>query len=141
MVRFGDSDAAGVIHFHNVLRWCHESWEESLQNYGIFSCDVFPGSRSSLEDLSVVLPIVHCEADFFKPIKTGDALLVKLVPKRIDLSSFQIETNFYCQHHFVARGLVRHIAIKSKTSERYPLPELIDLWLEASSLNLGTSTI
>ena len=31
VVRFGDTDAAGVMHFHQLLRWCHEAWEESLE--------------------------------------------------------------------------------------------------------------
>ena len=26
-VRFGDTDAAGVIQFHQLLRWCHEAYE------------------------------------------------------------------------------------------------------------------
>jgi len=34
-VRFGDCDSAGVIHFHNLLKWSHEAWEESIEIYGI----------------------------------------------------------------------------------------------------------
>ena len=34
-VRFGDCDSAGVIHFHNLLKWAHEAWEESIEIYGI----------------------------------------------------------------------------------------------------------
>ena len=34
-VRFGDTDAAGVMHFHQLLRWCHEAWEESLERFGL----------------------------------------------------------------------------------------------------------
>ena len=30
-VRFGDCDSAGVIHFHNLLKWSHEAWEESIE--------------------------------------------------------------------------------------------------------------
>ena len=30
-VKFGDCDSAGVIHFHNLFRWAHESWEESME--------------------------------------------------------------------------------------------------------------
>jgi hypothetical protein len=26
-VRFGETDAAGVMHFHQLLRWCHEAYE------------------------------------------------------------------------------------------------------------------
>ena len=34
-IKFGDCDSAGVIHFHNLFRWAHESWEESMEIYGI----------------------------------------------------------------------------------------------------------
>jgi len=41
-VRFGDCDSAGVIHFHNLLKWSHEAWEESIEIYGIPYQDIFP---------------------------------------------------------------------------------------------------
>ena len=43
-VRFGDCDSAGVIHFHNLLKWAHESWEESIDIYGIPYQDIFPSA-------------------------------------------------------------------------------------------------
>ena len=46
-VRFGDCDSAGVIHFHNLLRWAHESWEESIEIYGISYQDIFPCAKSN----------------------------------------------------------------------------------------------
>ena len=45
-VRFGDTDAAGVMHFYQLLRWCHESWEESLEIYGVPASKVFPNSTN-----------------------------------------------------------------------------------------------
>ena len=41
-VRFGDTDGAGVMHFHQLLRWCHEAYEESLERFGIPADQVFP---------------------------------------------------------------------------------------------------
>ena len=41
-VRFGDCDSAGVIHFHNLLKWSHEAWEESIEIYGIPYENIFP---------------------------------------------------------------------------------------------------
>ena len=66
VVRFGETDAAGVIHFHNLLRWCHEAWEESLYNYGLHANDVFPNGISINRDqqLAIALPVVSCSADF-----------------------------------------------------------------------------
>ena len=69
-VRFGDCDSAGVIHFHNLLRWAHESWEESIDIYGIPHQDIFPDANSNKNQ--IICPIVNCEANFLSPIK--DAL-------------------------------------------------------------------
>ncbi|WP_320666501.1 acyl-CoA thioesterase [Prochlorococcus sp. MIT 1307] len=137
VVRFGDSDAAGVIHFHNLLRWCHEAWEESLEKYGLHSSDFFPGAVQDDKRLNVALPIVHCKADFRSPIKTGDHLEIILSPEKIDISSFQIQSRFQRDGENVALGLIRHLAINVQTRQRCALPEKIDLWLESSSLHLG----
>ena len=72
IVRFGDTDAAGVIHFHQLMRWCHEAWEESLNIYGIKAIDIFPSIIDNKSTLSTALPIVHCEADFYSPIRIGE---------------------------------------------------------------------
>ena len=41
-VRFGETDGAGVMHFVQLLKWCHETWEESLEKFGISLNDIFP---------------------------------------------------------------------------------------------------
>ena len=56
-VRFGDTDAAGVMHFHQLLRWCHEAWEESLQRYGIHAGSV-RGCRA--QDIGLRSPYRLC---------------------------------------------------------------------------------
>ena len=141
-VHFGDVDAAGVVHFHNLLRWCHESWEQSLQAFGVSPQDVFPTSRINGDYYPLVaLPITHCEADFRLPIKNGDQLKVFLAPQKIDFARFQIETKFFCRDEYVAIGLLRHVAINSQTRKRTNLPEQIDTWLELSSVNMGVREV
>ena len=76
-VRFGDCDSAGVIHFHNLLRWAHESWEESIDIYGIPHQDIFPDANSHKNQ--IICPIVNCEANFLSPIKIGDLLSIKIL--------------------------------------------------------------
>ena len=46
-VRFSDTDAAGVMHFQQLLGWCHQAWEESLERFGLPAGSVFPGGRGS----------------------------------------------------------------------------------------------
>ena len=94
IVRFGETDAAGVMHFHNLFRWCHEAWEESLERYGMNVNDIFPNGIEKDENLEVALPIVHCQADFRSPIRTGDYLDLKLHPEKLTRSSFQVQTQF-----------------------------------------------
>ncbi len=140
--RFGDTDAAGVMHFYQLFRWSHEAWEQSLESYGIPAKNIFPVySANNQEQISVALPIVHCEANFFLPIETGDELIVQLFPKKIDLGSFEIEIRFKRQNTDVARCLLRHLAINADSRSRCVLPEQIDLWLEASSVKLGIKPV
>ena len=153
-VRFGDTDAAGVMHFHQLLRWCHEAYEESLERFGIAAAAVFPTPG---EHLAVALPIVHCSADFRRPLVCGDALAIALEPQRLERGRFEIRYRFRCANpgpagsadprqtvegpaageRLVAEGLTSHLAIEAATRRRCDLPEPIERWLEASSLGQG----
>ena len=135
-VRFGDTDAAGVMHFHQLMRWCHEAWEESLERYGIAAADVFPGGRRAEATPAIALPVVHCEADFLKAVHGGDELVVKLEPERLNPGSFELRSTFLLKQTetIVARGLIRHLAIDVASRRRCNLPEGVDRWLEASGL-------
>jgi 1,4-dihydroxy-2-naphthoyl-CoA hydrolase len=137
-VRFGDTDAAGVMHFHQLLRWCHEAYEESLETFGIGAASVFPGAASGEGSppapLPVGLPIVHCSADYRRPLHTGERLGIRLDPQRLDPGSFEVRYRFERQGEEVAHGLTRHLAIDSASRQRCPLPQAIQRWLEASAL-------
>ncbi len=141
VVRFGDTDAAGVIHFYQLLRWCHESWEESLELYGLSLDHIFPNLNRVENHVSVFLPIVHCEAHFWESIQTGDHLLVEVVPKRLDVGSFQVQTKFKREKKDVALGKIKHRSINGQSRRPCSLPDDIDRWLEASSLNFGITSV
>ena len=82
----------------------------------------------------MALPVVHCQADFLRPVHGGDRLDVHLTPKRLDPGCFEVRTTFQLKTTVVANGLIRHLAIRSDSRQRCPLPAALDLWLEASSL-------
>ena len=131
-VRFSDTDAAGVVHFQALLGWAHQAWEESLELYGLAAGTIFPGGRA--EQPSIALPIVHCDADFRAPFQMGDVVSIQLEPKRLDRSSFEVVSRYLLGENEVARGCLRHVAIDVTSRRRCPLPEGLDLWLEASCL-------
>ncbi len=133
-VRFGETDAAGVMHFQQLLRWCHEAYEERLERFGIAAADVFP---SPGHHPAVALPIVHCSADYRRPLVCGDPLAIALSPDRLDPGCFEVRYSFSSNGETVATALTRHLAISSEYRQRCPLPQELNRWLEASSLEGG----
>ena len=131
-VRFGDCDSANVINFHNLLKWCHESWEESIEKYGIPLNDIFPNDLSKNKS---VFPIVSCQANFLKPIKLGDILSIQVIPSKISNNSFQVQTIFSHDSIKVAEGKIIHCSIHPITRFKLSLPDNLEKWIEASNIN------
>ena len=132
-VRFGDCDSAGVIHFHNLLRWAHESWEESIDIYGIPHQYIFPDYYSY--ENQTILPIVNCEAKFLSPIKIGDLLSIKIFPKKINNHLFQVNTLFIKDEINVAEGKIIHCSLDVDSKLKVKLPDKLERWIEASNIN------
>ncbi len=128
-VRFGDTDAAGVMHFHQLLRWCHVAYEESLERFGVAAGALFPGPGCTPP---VALPIVHVSADFLRPLACGDALAIELRPMQRDGGSFDVRYRFLHDGQEAAIGLTRHVAIDTASRQRADLPSSVLGWLEAS---------
>lgn len=132
-VRFGDCDSAGVIHFHNLLKWAHESWEESIEIYGIPPQDIFPNAISHKN--KIICPIVNCEANFLSPIKIGDLLSIKILPKKINNHLFQVNTFFLKDEINVAEGKIIHCSLDVESKVKVKLPDQLERWIEASNIN------
>ena len=137
-VRFGDTDAAGVVHFHQLLRWSHEAYEDSLERFGIAAATIFPTPGAGLE---VALPIVHCSADFRGPLVCGDPLAIRLEPRLLDPGAFEVRYRFRSNDRAIATTLTRHLAIGAGNRQRCDLPDPIRRWLEASTLAAGVQPL
>ena len=122
-----------MIHFHNLLRWAHESWEESIDIYGIPYQDIFPDANSYKNQ--IICPIVNCEANFLLPIKIGDLLSIKLFPKKINNHLFQVNTLFLKDEINVAEGKIIHCSLDVDSKLKVKLPDQLERWIEASNIN------
>ena len=134
-VRFGDTDAAGVVHFHELFRWCHETWEESLEKYGIILQEIFPTTQINSRQLDVALPIVRCEANYFQPLYVGDNINIELNPERLSESSFVLRFRLIKNGENIGSINIKHVSINPSTREKCPLSKQINMWLHHSSLN------
>ena len=132
-VRFGDCDSAGVIHFHNLLKWSHEAWEESIEIYGIPYQDIFPDF--ALRKSQIIFPIVNCEANFLAPIKIGDSLKVKIAPHKINTHLFQVNSFFIKNGNKVAEGKIIHCSLDVDSRKKIELPDQLERWIEASNVS------
>ena len=134
-VRFGETDAAGVVHFLELLRWCHETWEASLEKHGVVLQEIFPTNQINTSQLDVALPVVHCEANYFQPLYVGDTINIELNPEKINDSSFVLRFKFKKNGEKIGTANIKHISINPITRDICALSKQINLWLHESSLN------
>jgi 1,4-dihydroxy-2-naphthoyl-CoA hydrolase len=126
-VRLGDTDAAGVVYFANVLHMCHEAYEESLINAGI-NLNLF------LKNSSIAIPIVDASVKFFSPIICGDRLLITLKIQQVNDTQFDINywiTSADATEKILATATTRHVSIDSTKRKKINLPNSIISWLES----------
>ena len=136
-VRFGETDAAGVVHFLELFRWCHETWEESLEKYGIVLQEIFPTTQINKSEINVALPVVHCEANYFQPLYVGDSINTELYPEKINHFSFLIRFKLKKNGEQIALVKIKHASINKITRRKCSLPKQIDSWLEESYLDFS----
>lgn len=123
-VNFGDTDAAGVVYFANVLKICHEAYENSLLMAG-FQLKTF------FQNTSTAIPIIHAEVDFFCPLYCGDELLINILPQLLNEKTFEINYEVSKDSSLAAKAQTKHICIVPLTRKTKPLPETILKWIKA----------
>ena len=134
-VRFGETDAAGVVHFLELFRWCHETWEASLEKHGVVLQEIFPTNQINTTQLDVALPVVHCEANYFQPLYVGDSIYIELNPEKINQSSFIIRFEFIKNGEKIVTTNIKHVSINPITRRKCELSKRINLWLYDSMLS------
>jgi 1,4-dihydroxy-2-naphthoyl-CoA hydrolase len=123
-VRFQDTDAAGVVYFANVLKICHEAYEESLEASGI-NLKVF------FLNPEIAYPIIHANVDFFKPISCGDKLEIRIITQKISPEKFEIMYEIFIDDLILSKAMTRHACIDIISRQKRELPDDINGWIEA----------
>ena len=132
-VRFGETDGAGVMHFVQLLKWCHETWEESLEKFGISLGDVFPSINIKSTHPETSLPIAHCEAKYFEPFYIGDNINIELYPEKVNSYSFVLRFKFKKNSEEIGIASIKYISINTISRKRCPFSKEISLWLKEST--------
>ncbi len=127
IIRFHETDAAGVVYFANILTLCHEAYEASLATSGVDIRAFFGGG-------ALAVPVVHAAIDFRRPAHCGDQVAIALIPHLLDTTSFEIS---YClrndKQKTVATALTRHVCIDSASRQRHPFSPELSQWLRSGT--------
>lgn len=125
IIRFQDTDAAGVVYFANVLAMCHEAYEESLAASEINLKELF----SSNSDIAI--PIVHASVDFFRPMFCGDKISIRLVPQQITNEKFEVTYKLFgVAEEIYAKAITRHVCINPISRNKKAIPDNIIQWFQ-----------
>jgi YbgC/YbaW family acyl-CoA thioester hydrolase len=115
-VKLYDTDAAGIVFFGNYFRMAHDAYEALMQSIGC-------GIDHILLKEDYLLPVVHAEADYKKPVATGASIDVTI---RAEVH----ETSFVLSYAFkddkgasVATLQTVHVAIDREAGGKISLPE------------------
>lgn len=126
-VHLSDTDAAGVVYFARLMSMCHEAYEESLIAAGVTL-------KSFFYDTTAV-PIVRAEMNYFRPLYSGDRLLIELIPNQLSDNEFEVAYQILrasSPEKAVAKASTRHVCIDASTRQRVPLPDLVGQWLASN---------
>lgn len=117
-IRFQDVDAAGIIFYPRIFELCHDVVVALFAEAGA-------PLHEHLRAPAWLSPIRHAEADYFKPLRFGDAVEVAVVAAAVHQSEvtfgFRIaraETEEVCA---VAQSV--HTFVRTGSFERCDVPE------------------
>lgn len=82
-VRFADEDHAQIVYYPRFFHFFHEAFEEMFAAHGI-------PYRQCLDE-HVGWPAVHAEADYKRPVRFGDRLVIVVSAARVGETSATFE--------------------------------------------------
>lgn len=115
-VRLQDTDAAGILFFANQLIFAHETYEKFMEE---IDCSL----ASVLEQHSYLIPLVHAEADYAKPVTVGDEIDVEMTVANIGDTSFTLDYLLMgTDGAEIGRCRTVHVTVSKSDMKKIPLP-------------------
>lgn len=81
-VNFFDCDPAGIIFYSRIFEFCHSAYEEMISSFGL--------KENYWMNENYVVPIIHSESEYVKPIKFGDEIFINVQVSQLRSSSFEL---------------------------------------------------
>jgi YbgC/YbaW family acyl-CoA thioester hydrolase len=114
-IYFYDCDPAGILFYANIFKIAHKCYEEFLSDIS----DV----RNFFFDDSVLLPIIHSEADYFNPLSAGEDIVINVFASVVKESSFELTYKLLRGGETCIIAKTVHVAVDKKSFAKTKLPE------------------
>jgi acyl-CoA thioester hydrolase len=118
-VWWSETDAAGLVHFSNFLRYCERAEEEFLLGLGFRQRFVVSGVPA------VVFPRVRAGCEYLSPLRPGDEFRVDIVDVVVGNKSirYRFEITNETTGRLSARCEIVAVAYSTERGESIPVPE------------------
>ena len=122
--RFQDIDAAGILFFARNCDYFHDAYLAFLEHLEM-------PLHEHLDDAEFVIPLVHAEADFAKPIRFGTRCDVHIEVARLGTSSFTLAYTLRGDgDRVLTTGQTVHCCVERATFASRALPERLSAALK-----------
>jgi YbgC/YbaW family acyl-CoA thioester hydrolase len=116
-VRFHEVDPAGIVFFARYFQYAHDAQEAWLKQIG-YPLEIPIAERDAM------LPLVHAEADYHAPLRTGQEMTIELRVVRLGEHSFTLRTKIGSAGGVTHAEIETvHVCVDPETEKSQPLPE------------------
>lgn len=125
-VYYEDTDAGGIVYYANYLRFLERCRTEWLRSLGY-------DQRRLQSEHDMAFVVRSVQADFRRPARLDDELLVDLEVEKVGRASLQFRQRVFCSGVALFTARVELACVAFSTMKPKALPE----WLRSSLLQTG----
>lgn len=116
-IRLFHTDAAKLIFYSSLFNIAYECYEEFFEKSEF-------GVKKILDDGKFLIPVVHAEADYFKPLRLGDKIEIRMTLNSLGKSSFTLACAFFneCDEKAANVKTVK-VMVDAKSGKPIEIPE------------------
>ena len=81
-INFYDCDPAGILFYGRIFQLCHEAYETMIESFNL--------KDSYWVNENFVVPIIHSEAKYRKPLLAGETVEIEITVTNLKDSSFEL---------------------------------------------------
>jgi YbgC/YbaW family acyl-CoA thioester hydrolase len=121
-INFFDCDPAGIIFFSRVFEFCHAAYEQLIQSFEL--------EEDYWDNPTYVVPIIHTECDYYKPLKYGDEISIEVLVTQLKNSSFELTYKLILNKETCASLKTVHVFVSREDWNKMEIPTEIMIGLQ-----------